>query len=460
MNYTDLNRAGGIGSNCALIELGRFKFLVDAGLHPKGVGLEAMPELDLLKGVDLDFIILTHCHLDHLGALPVVVRMYPGIPVFMTQPSQILAPRMLRNSVNVMKRQREEQGIAEYPLYTFAEVERLRTNIRPLRFEQPEVIRKKGDQLTLTFYPSGHVAGAASLLIEHQGRTIYHTGDILFDDLLTLPGARIPSLKADVVITETTRGLNERAAGKDREAEWERLYEAIDATLARGGTCLLPVFALGRLQEVLAMLYDGRKRGKLRRAPVYAAGLGMDIVEIFDQISRETGLVKFRKRLIRDLRVEQARYPTQPGFEKMPKGIYVLSSGMMVEKTPSYALASCLLHDANNSIFFVGYCDPDTPGGALKRCSKGDPFRFESYNLDSRVQAEVDSFDLSGHADREELMDLIAEFEPNHVVLTHGDPQARQWFAEQILKEQLVPNVIDPQPCVRCQIGGKATRPE
>ena len=452
MNYTDLNRAGGIGSNCSLIELGGFKFLIDTGLHPKEIGNAAMPDYELLRDVDLDFIILTHCHLDHLGSLPVAVRAFPGIPVFTSLPSEVLAPRMLRNSVNVMKRQRQEKGIVEYPLYTFAEVERLRQCLRPLRFEQPEVISKKGDSLTLTLYPSGHVAGAASILIEHEERVIFHTGDILFDDLHTLPGARIPDMKVDVLITETTRGLTDRVSGRSREVEWNRLFEGIERTLKRGGTCLLPVFALGRLQEVLAVLHDARKRGQIPQSPIFAAGLGMDIVDYFDQISRQTGLIRFRKRIIKEMRVTQARYPEQPGHEKMPKGIYVLSSGMMVEQTPSYAVASCLLHDKNNSIYFVGYCDPDTPGGLLKTCKPGDTFPFEVYDLQVPVRAEVDSFDLSGHADREELLDLIAEFEPSHVVLTHGDPEARQWFEQQIRQEQLAPKVTDPQPCVRYTI--------
>ena len=111
MKYTDLNRAGGIGSNSSLIELGSFKFLIDAGLHPKEIGNDALPEYEMLKGVELDFIILTHCHLDHLGSLPVIARANPGVPIFMSLPSQVLAPRMLRNSVNVMKRQRQEKGI-------------------------------------------------------------------------------------------------------------------------------------------------------------------------------------------------------------------------------------------------------------------------------------------------------------------------------------------------------------
>ncbi|MCG8526709.1 MAG: MBL fold metallo-hydrolase [Opitutales bacterium] len=452
MNFTDLNKSGGIGSNSSLIELGNFKFLVDSGLHPKEVGKGAVPQLELLDGVDLDFIVLTHCHLDHLGSLPIVMKRYPDVPVFMSLPSRVLAPRMLRNSVNVMKRQRKEQGIPEYPLFTFSDVDHISARFHPLRFEQPEVITKGADELVITLYPSGHVAGAASMLVEHADETVYFTGDLLFDDLQTLPGARIPDMKVDVLVTETTRGLTQRAQDSERDQEWERLFAGVTRTIEQGGTCLLPVFALGRMQEVLAVFADAQKRGKIPRCPIFSAGLGMDIVDYFDQISRETGLIRFRKKVLKQLRVESPRIPQNPGFDKLPKGIYVVSSGMMVEKTPSYSLASCLLHSDLNSVYFVGYCDPDTPGGKLKACTKGEKFWFDVYDLETELHAEVDSFDLSGHADREEILDLVAEFEPQKVVLTHGDPEARRWFAEKIAEESLAPNVIDPEPCVKTPV--------
>ena len=445
MKYTDLNRLGGIGANSCLIQLGNFNFLVDAGLHPKEVGAPALPDFSKLKGVDLDFIVLTHCHLDHLGSLPVIARQFREVPIFMSLPSKMLAGRMVRNSVNVMKRQRKEKGIPEYPLYTFTDIGIMEQQFHPLRFERPEILSKGNEELAITLYPSGHVAGAASILIEHPERTIFLTGDVLFDDLETLAGARVPDMRVDVMITETTRGLTARCSDRNRESEWQRLFERITETVARGGSCLIPVFALGRMQEIMAVLNLARKKNQIPRCPVYAAGLGMDIIDYFDQISRDTDLIKFRKKIVKDLHVESPRLPKKPGFEKLPQGIYILSSGMMVERTPSYAAASCLLNSELNSVLFVGYCDPDTPGGKLRMCNKGDKFSFDVYELETEVLADIDVFDLSGHADREELLDLIAEFEPEQVILTHGDPDARAWFAEQIKKEQLVECVIDPQ---------------
>ena len=125
MKLTDLNRAGGIGSNSLLLQLGDLRILVDCGLHPKVPGRQGTPDLVALRGKRLDLIILTHCHLDHLGSLPVVMREHPDTPVVMTQPSRMLAERMLHNSANVMLRQRDEDNIKDYPLFTHEEIERV-----------------------------------------------------------------------------------------------------------------------------------------------------------------------------------------------------------------------------------------------------------------------------------------------------------------------------------------------
>ena len=100
----------------------------------------------------------------------------------------------------------------------------------------------------------------------------------------------------------------------------------------------------------------------------------------------------------------------EPGREPPMKGIFLVSSGMMVEHTPSYLLASSLLRDERNSILFVGYCDPDTPGGQLLRSQPGEEFDFEEIDCIEPVRAKIRQFDLSGHADREELVAYAESF--------------------------------------------------
>jgi len=118
MKLIDLNRDGGIGANSLFIQLGGLNILIDCGLHPKKAGRAATPDFRPLQGVRLDLIIITHCHLDHIGSLPVLLRAQPDAPVIMTTSSRMLIERMLHNSASVMMRQREDEGIADYPLFT------------------------------------------------------------------------------------------------------------------------------------------------------------------------------------------------------------------------------------------------------------------------------------------------------------------------------------------------------
>src|SRR5215472_13394206 len=102
MKLIDLNRDGGIGANSLYVQLGGLNLLLDCGLHPKKTGRTAAPDLTPLRGVRIDLIVITHCHLDHIGALPVAMREHPDAPVIMSLSSRMLIERMLHNSANVM----------------------------------------------------------------------------------------------------------------------------------------------------------------------------------------------------------------------------------------------------------------------------------------------------------------------------------------------------------------------
>jgi len=134
------------------------------------------------------------------------------------------------------------------------------------------------------------------------------------------------------------------------------------------------------------------------------------------------------------------------GADPGQNALYIVSSGMLVERTPSYTLASGLLGHAKNGIGFVGYCDPDTPGGRLLASSPGDAFEFGAAHVRSRVKAEISRFELSGHAEREELVRYAVQTRARTVVLTHGDPEARQWVAGELARLMPAARVVDPAP--------------
>ncbi len=452
MKLTDLNRDGGIGANSLFIQLGDLNILVDSGLNPKQVGRVATPDFKPLRGISLDLIIITHCHLDHIGSLPVVMREHPNTPVIMTTSSRMLIERMLHNSANVMLRQKEEDNIPDYPLFTHDEIDRCGKRLTGLPFGHAKHFRGAKDEIEIVFHPAGHVAGAAAVEIHHKHRQIFITGDVLFENQRTLAGAKFPAGHFDTLIMETTRGITERPAGKERLNEVNRLVTAINDTIQRGGSMLLPVFALGRMQEIFAILHDARKFGKLVSCPIYTGGLGVDLADYFDEIARKTKHVQFNRGILKDLQVKPTPRKLIPGEEPAQKAIYIVSSGMMVERTPSYVLASGMAGYARNTIGFVGYCDPDTPGGQLLATRPGEDFLFKAINVKCKLKARVERFELSGHADREELLEFAVQTGARSIVLTHGEPKARAWFADQLKAQLPSAHVFDPVPLQTYQV--------
>lgn len=446
MKLTDLNRTGGIGANSIYVRIGCFNILIDAGLNPKELGYAAMPDFKAIEDVELDLIVLTHCHLDHLGSLPVIAAQNPDTPVITAIPNIELAPRMLRNSINVMKRQREEHAISEYPLFVHRDVIALSKQLTAQRFGHSETYIKGSETIDITLHRAGHIVGAAAVEIVHRERRIVFTGDVLFDPQRTLPGAKLPKGKLDTLVLETTRGATERPTDYTRKGEVDRLLQQVNTILDRGGSCLIPVFALGRMQELFKIIYEARLGNRINKAPIYAAGLGMDICNYFHKIHEHTQLVDFSAKMMKKLHVRSLDPNLRPGRDLPNKGIYIVSSGMMVEHTPSYKVAASLLPHKQNGICFVGYCDPDTPGGKLLEGRENDSFFFETLDYRAPIHASIDKFDLSGHAERNELVHYAVNSQASAIVLTHGDPEARDWFNATLSERLPDCEIIDPEP--------------
>lgn len=444
MKFTDLNVQGGIGANCSLCEIGPFKFVIDSGLHPKFAGSESLPKHEEIERFSLDFIILTHCHLDHLGSLPLLSRQQPDAPVILSYASSILARRMLSNSISVMKRQRTELNIPELPYYGRGDLTSLYDRFKTPPLHTPYRLEKNGEHIELTLHHAGHVAGAVSVSIKYKGNITFFTGDILFNDQRTLDGANLPKEPVDILVTETTRGSTEIPRNQSRESEIVRMLKTIHSTLAKQGSVLIPVFALGRMQEMLAILDEAFRKKAIPKVPVFCSGLGMDLVNHFHEISKNTNRVRFNRKVLRAIGARPLPKKIEPGRRPPMEGIFLVSSGMMVENTPSYVLASGLLGESKNSILFVGYCDPSTPGGKLLEASRGDTFDFDALDVLQKIEAKVSKFDLSGHANRDELIAYAKKISPRAVILHHGDPEAREWFKQNLENEPF--SIYDPEP--------------
>src|SRR5271154_2453529 len=289
MRIVNLNPDSDIGASAWFVEIDNFRLLMDAGMHPKRDGRAALPLYSAVEREDLDAIALSHCHHDHVGAVPVAMRHFPKAHVLMTELSHHIIGRVLHNSVNVMLRQREEHGVKDYPLFTHDQVEENEEQFQGFKYNRQiewgsvQKARAGLRSPDLEFFDAGHALGSAGILVRGKSQTLFYTGDVCFHDQTLLRAARFSDVRADVLIMETTRGSRATPPGFSRQGEIDRLTEAIQQVLARRGCVLMPTFALGRTQEILALLSMLMKAGRIPRQPIYVGGLGKVFTEIHDQ---------------------------------------------------------------------------------------------------------------------------------------------------------------------------------
>ena len=452
MKILNLNPDTAIGATAWFVEIEGHRLLLDAGTHPRLEGRAALPLYDLIGKEKLDAIAISHCHLDHVGSLPVALRHFPEAHVLMTELSYFLAERVLHNSVNVMKRQRDEFGLKEYPLYSHDEVDGLAPRIQGFKFNREvewaafHKTRAGFISPTLEFYDAGHTLGSAGTMVRGRKETLFYTGDVCFHDQTILRSARFEDVKAEVLIMETTRGNRQVAPGFSRAEELERFREAIERVLHRRGSVLIPAFALGRTQEILALLALMLREGRLKPQPIYIGGLGRVFTEIYDLQSHRTHRQYPNLELHDALNLVVLEQGQAERMKLTGGRIFVVTAGMMSEHTASHDLALRMIGDERQAIFFVGYADPDTPGGRLKASRPGETFLLSPIAGQVTRRCEVADFDLTAHANRYDLLDFVGEVEPRVVLLSHGEDDSRHWFAGQIHARYPKIKIIQPKP--------------
>ncbi len=434
------------------MELDEHRILLDAGMHPKREGRDGVPLYGKTGGAEVDAIAISHCHHDHVGTLPVAAKHFPKAHILMTELSYLLVERVLHNSVNVMTRQRDERGIREYPLYTHDEVDDIAPYFqgfkcnREVEWGSFKKQRAGVPSPTLEFFEAGHTLGSAGILLRGKNETLFYTGDVCFSDQTILKSAQFNDVKADVLIMETTRGNREVPKDFTRQQEVDRLVEAIHAAQKRKGCILIPSFALGRTQEILALLALLMREEKLKKQPIYIGGLGRVFTEIYDIEAHRAHRQHTNLKLNEALQLVVLEKGQAESMKLGGGKIFVITAGMMSENTAAHDLAVRMIGDERQSIFFVGYADPDSPAGRLKAAKPGETFVFSPSAGQVTKNCDLQDFDLTAHANRDELLELVGQVSPRSVLLGHGDADSRAWFEEKIRERWPKIKIFQPQP--------------
>ncbi|TAK47822.1 MAG: MBL fold metallo-hydrolase [Xanthobacteraceae bacterium] len=424
MKLTFLGGVGTVTGSKFLLEASGARLLVDCGLFQgfKQLRLRNWNPLPI-NPASIDAVILTHAHLDHSGYLPLLMRNGFRGPVIATPATRDLCGILLPDSGYLQEKDAEfanRHGFSKHhpalPLYTAEDGERVLRQFRPVPFDTPH--RVAGD-VELTFRPGGHILGAAIVELTCGGRRLVFSGDLgRPNDPVMMAPAHI--VGADDLVVESTYG-DRVHNGEDAS---EALLAVIARTIGRGGTVVIPAFAVGRTQAILYHLHQLRAAGRLPLVPVFLdSPMAQDASDIFCRDVRGLRLDKAQAHAIcavaRYVRsVEESKSLTA---NPMPK-IVISASGMATGGRVLHHLKQ-YAPDPRNTILFTGFQAGGTRGAAMLAGVRA----IKIHGAYVPVQADVENLEmLSGHADGDEIMAWLGAIErpPRRVFIVHGEPRA------------------------------------
>jgi len=435
MKLTFLGAAGTVTGSKTLLDAAGRRVMVDCGMFQ---GLKELRRRNWaalpVAPSGIDAVILTHAHIDHSGSLPLLARDGFSGPVLATKASRDLCEILLPDSGFLHERDAEYANKHAFsrhrpalPLYTEQDARNSLGLFKTVDFGTPYAI---APDLTLTFRPAGHILGAAQAWIAAGGLNILFSGDLgRAADPVTYPPQTGGA--PDVVVVESTYGDRLH----DTADPGERLAEIVNRTVSKGGTVLIPSFAVGRAQLILVHLRRLRREGAIAEVPVFLdSPMAIDASELFVAHAAQHRLSAAEARET----CAMARYVRTVDDSKalnanpVPK-IIISASGMATGGRVLHHLKN-LAPDPRNSIVFAGYQAAGTRGEALINGAE----RVRIHGRDVAVRATVDNLDmLSAHADRDGLMAWLKGFDaaPRLCLVNHGEGGASEALKERIAKD-------------------------
>jgi metallo-beta-lactamase family protein len=432
VSLTSLGGAGTVTGSKHLLDHEGQRILIDCGLFQgqKELRLKNWQPLPV-KPSSIDAVILTHAHLDHCGYLPRLVRDGFSGPIYATPATIDVARLILTDSAYLQEKDAEfanRHGFSKHhpalPLYTRADAERALERFRPVDFHQQT--RVQGG-FELLFRRAGHILGAATAELRIGGQTLLFSGDLgrYGDAIMHDPE---PVSQADFLMVESTYGNRIHPDVDPTEA----LGEVVERTVRRGGTVIIPAFAVGRAQSLLYHLWQLKRAGRLGLVPIYVdSPMATDATALLHQHRADHRLapdvcaeVCATATYVRDVAASK-----QLSANRMPK-VIVSASGM--------ATGGRVLHhikafggDPRNTILFSGFQAAGTRGRAMIEGQR----EVKIHGNWIEIRAEVADLEmLSAHADANEIMRWLSGFRtsPKETFIVHGEPAASDALRQRI----------------------------
>ena len=435
MHLSFLGAAGTVTGSKTLVTYEGKQLLVDCGLFQGYKNLRVMNwEPFPFDPQKLDAVVLTHAHLDHSGALPLLVKQGFRGPVFATPSTielcRILWPdsgRLQEEDAEYANRHQRTKHAPALPLYTEDDAERALRRLEPLPFEQAG---NANGNMKLRLRPAGHILGASSVELSAGKTTVLFSGDLGRPDDLIMR-APTPIAHADDVVLESTYG--------DRLHDTQDVVAALGAvikrTAARGGIVVVPAFAVGRAQSLLFAIYRLKSRGAIPDLPVFLnSPMAIDMTDIYHRHRTEhrlsieectgmCGVAKMTRTVEESRALNGQRYPA----------VIVSASGMATGGRVLHHLKA-LGPDHRNTIVFAGYQAGGTRGARLLAGERS----IRIFGEDVAINAEVVSLPgMSAHADAAQLVQWLATAPkaPRGVYLNHGEAGPADALRQRIERE-------------------------
>ncbi|MFN4325585.1 MAG: MBL fold metallo-hydrolase RNA specificity domain-containing protein [Azonexus sp.] len=450
MRLVFLGAAGEVTGSCTLVETGDVRFLVDCGMFQGGSEARQKNQRALNFGFDvrqIDFVLLTHAHIDHSGLLPRLAMLGYRSPIYTTQASIDLLEVLLPDSGHIQEKEAEwqlrhrhrrgkdERGIAP-PLYTVAQAQASLKLFKPVRYGETF---QPAETVSVRYHDAGHILGSAWLEVTVKGegrpRRLVFSGDLGMSDRAVLNDPETPPPEADVLLVESTYGDRLHRSLADTEDE---IVAAFDRTRAAGGNLIIPAFAVGRTQEILYMLASLVRRKRLAPLKVYvdspmadaATRITLAHPNLIDAETRD--LIAWQKRHPDKMRIEfVADVERSKALNQIRSGAVILSaSGMCEAGRIKYHLRENLPR-SECTVLIAGFQAAGTLGRRLVDGARLVTIFGQTVPVRARI-CTVGG--LSAHADQKALLAWLRGFHrpPGRTFVVHGEAGASANFAAAI----------------------------